>query len=106
MSNVFFNAPRRQKDIKVFRQKKNLRASAVLFPLCLLLAACGNPNTPLDAGTRQRIDSTAAAQIRLAREELDSLCKLQQKTVLPQLVDSIKKKRLREIQEQLKTVPK
>lgn len=72
----------------------------------LLLAACGNPNTPLDAGTRNRIDSTAAAQIRIASVELDSLCKLQHETVLPQLVDSIKQKRLSEIREQLKSVPK
>ena len=78
----------------------------VSFALCFSLAACGGPNTPLDAGTRQVIDSIAAAEIRQARMEIDSLCKLERSTVLPRLVDSIKQKRLREIQEQLKTVPK
>ncbi|MCB0532771.1 MAG: hypothetical protein H6574_21335 [Lewinellaceae bacterium] len=102
MSIVFFKAKRRHEDLKV----KILVPFLVITVFSLLVAACGNSSTPLDAGTRQRIDSTAAAQIRLAREELDSLCKLQQKTVLPRLVDSIKQKRVREIQEQLKTVPK
>ena len=73
---------------------------------CALLFACDGPNTPLDAVTRQTIDSIATAEIRLARVELDSLCQLQQTTVLPLLVDSIKQKRLQEIQQQLKTIPK
>ena len=73
---------------------------------CLLLFACDGPDTPLDAVTRQTIDSIATVEIRLARAELDSLCQLQQTTVLPLLVDSIKQKRLQEIQQQLKTIPK
>ena len=71
-----------------------------------LLWGCGNPHTPLDAGTRQKIDSLTALGINSARKETDSLCLLQQTTVLPGLVDSIRKKRLREIERQLKTVPK
>ncbi|MBK8968565.1 MAG: hypothetical protein IPM36_18235 [Lewinellaceae bacterium] len=106
MSNVFFKPPRKHGSTKFYLFAQNRTATVAILFLSLLVAGCGNSNTPLDAGTRQRIDSTAAAQIRLAREELDSMCKLQEKTVLPQLVDSIKKKRLREIQEQLKTVPK
>ncbi len=78
----------------------------LLTACCLLLTACGGPNTPLDAGTRQAIDSIAAAEVRQARMEIDSLCKLDRTTLLPRLVDSIKQKRVREIQEQLKTVPK
>lgn len=74
--------------------------------VCLLsLAACNNPNTPLDAATRNAIDSISSAQINLARVELDSLCEQRRRTELPRLVDSIKQKRLREIQEQLKSVP-
>ncbi|MFN0035602.1 MAG: hypothetical protein ACKVUS_11080 [Saprospiraceae bacterium] len=72
--------------------------------LCLL--ACGSPNTPLDADTRLRIDSIANAQIARAQVEHDSLCKAAHITQLPHLVDSIKQIRLREIEEQLKTVPK
>lgn len=82
----------------------SLRVSVVVFSL--LLASCGNPNTPLDADTRHLIDSTSASQIRIVRKEQDSLCESQRQTVLPKLVDSIKQKRMREIQEQLKTVPR
>ncbi len=74
--------------------------------ICFLQTACGGTDAPLDAGTRQIIDSIAAAEIRQARLEIDSLCQLERTTTLPRLVDSIKQKRIREIQEQLKTVPK
>jgi hypothetical protein len=84
------------------RQVKLLLLSAIV--LCLL--DCGSQSTPLDADTRTRIDSTANAQIAKAQVEHDSLCKAAQITQLPHLVDSIKKVRLHEIEEQLKTVPK
>lgn len=74
--------------------------------LALCLQACSGSNQPLDAATRQAVDSLSTAQIRQARADLDSLCLQQRTTVLPQMVDSIKKHRLREIEEQLKTVPK
>jgi len=80
--------------------------AAKVVCLCGFLASCDGPNTPLDAATRMRIDSTTSAQIRLARMELDSLCVAQRTTVLPRLVDSIKQKRLQEIERQLRTVPK
>ena len=79
-----------------------------LFPGCCLLllllslSACGGPDTPLDANTRQKIDSTSAAQIRLARAEMDSFCAVERKTTLPHFIDSIKQKRLEEIR-QLRT---
>jgi|GEM_PF-754403 len=72
---------------------------------CCLLS-CGSQNTPLDADTRTRIDSTANAQIAKAQVAHDSLCNALQTTLLPHLIDSIKKLRLREIEEQLKTIPK
>jgi hypothetical protein len=81
-------------------------AKTVCCCLLLLLASCGSPETPLDADTRQMIDSITSAQISLARMELDSLCQQRRAAELPHLVDSIKEVRLREIQEQLKTVPK
>jgi hypothetical protein len=70
------------------------------------LLSCGGKNTPLDAETRIAIDSTANAQIELARKEIDSLCVVAEKTQMKQLVDSIKAVRLQEIQEQLKSVPR
>ena len=73
---------------------------------CLLFAACGSPNTPLDADTRRVIDSISTYQINLARTELDTLCQRQRVAEMPRLVDSIKQIRLREIEEKLKTVPR
>ena len=73
---------------------------------CLLLTACSSPNTPLDAETRRAIDSISAYQINLARTELDTLCKQLRISETPRLVDSIKQIRLREIEKQLKTVPR
>jgi hypothetical protein len=77
---------------------------ATASALCLL--ACGSQGTPIDADTRTRIDSIANAQIAKAQLEHDSLCKAARITQLPLLVDSIKKVRLHEIEEQLKTIPK
>ena len=76
----------------------------IVSALCLL--ACGSQNTPLDADTRMRIDSIANAQIAKAQVVQDSLCNAAKITQLPHLVDSIKNIRLREIEAQLKTVPK
>lgn len=73
---------------------------------CLLLAACGSPDTPLDAETRQTIDSIAVVRINLLRSEMDTLCNQRRVAELPHLIDSIKQHRMREIQDQLKTVPK
>ena len=77
-----------------------------LLLLLLLLPACGPNDKPLDADTRQAIDSTATAQINALRGELDTLCRQRKAAELPHLVDSIKAHRMREIEEQLKTIPK
>ena len=77
--------------------------------LCLLplaFCSCGSPNTPLDADTRQRIDSAATEQIRLATFELDTHCTRIRYSEMLKLVDSIKQVRIKEIEEQLKAVPK
>ncbi len=76
-----------------------------LVSVCSWLS-CGSAETPLDANTRQTIDSLATAEIRLLRVELDSQCQMARVTVLPQLVDSIKQVRQREIEAQLRTIPK
>ncbi len=83
--------------------------ATIARPFCLLLialCACGSPNTPLDADSRQRIDSAATEQIRLATIEIDTMCTRLRYTMKAKLVDSIRQVRLREIQEQLRTVPK
>jgi hypothetical protein len=72
----------------------------------LFLSSCDNVNAPLDANTRQKIDSSVVAQNKLILKEVDSLCKVQHTTVLPQLVDSIKKVRVKEIEKQLESIPK
>lgn len=70
------------------------------------LWGCGSQGTPLDAGARRQVDSLSAAGIGVARRELDSVCKEGQTTVLPLLIDSLKKERKKEIQRQLETIPK
>ena len=87
------------------RQSANINLIFATALSCCLLA-CGSQNTPLDADTRIRIDSIANAEIAKAQVRQDSLCKVAQTTRLPQMIDSIKKIRLREIEEQLKTVPR
>lgn len=79
-----------------------------IFPFLgfLFLLGCGSQGTPLDAGARRQVDSLSAAGIGVARRELDSICKESQTTVLPLLIDSLKKERKKEIQRQLETVPK
>lgn len=72
----------------------------------LLFGACEGPEKPLDADTRQFIDSVATEHIRLAREQLDSQCKTQHTTVLPRMVDSLKAVRKKEIEEKLRGVAK
>jgi hypothetical protein len=81
-------------------------AHCLLLTVAYCLLSCGSPNTPLDAQTREAIDSISIAQIGAAQTELDSFCKQRRKLEIPRLVDSIKQLRLKEIQEQLKTVPK
>ena len=97
MNNEFASQHNRKKT----RWQHGLLAFAVLA-----FFSCENANPPLDAEPRQSIDSTATAEINKKRVELDSICKINEKNQLPLLVDSIKKVRLREIKEQLKTVPK
>lgn len=77
-----------------------------LLLVLLYVSACGNvPDPPLDADTRQRIDSISAAQIRNLRLVLDSQCRSERATLLPVMMDSIRKVRLREIEEKLRTIP-
>lgn len=85
---------------------RSIFAALVAFVFVCGGLACGSADTPLDANTRQTIDSLSTAEIRLLRVELDSQCQTARMTVLPQMVDSIKRVREREIAEQLRTIPK
>jgi GNAT superfamily N-acetyltransferase len=74
-----------------------------LLILCIFtFGACEAQEKPLDADTRQVIDSMATEQIRFARQELDSLCQLGKTQTIPRLVDSIKMVRKQEIEEKLR----
>lgn len=77
-----------------------------VFIICGTLAACGSSNKPLDADTRQAIDSIAGARMVLAQVEMDSLCKTAHNTRLPVMIDSIKKHREAEIEAKLRGVSK
>ena len=83
-----------------------LSSDLLLIAALFFLPACGGPDAPLDAGTRQRIDSIAAAQIRETSLLLDSVCQAQRTVQLPLLMDSIRQVRLREIEEKLRTIPR
>jgi hypothetical protein len=76
--------------------------SIFLFAIC----SCDQGERPLDAEVKQRIDSLSNVRIREAKAELDTLCKHQHLTLLPLLIDSIKKERMKEIEQALKTIPK
>lgn len=82
-----------------------VKLSAIVLALGLL-TGCGNQNTPLDADTRKLIDSLTVVGIRQARSEIDSSCALQRRERMPILIDSLKKRRLQEIEEKLKSIPR
>jgi hypothetical protein len=84
---------------------KNICFCSSLMVFCMLLTACNAVDKPIDAETRQVIDSISTTQIRQARLELDSVCAAQRTTELSRLIDSIKQRRLKEIDEKLRTVP-
>jgi len=73
--------------------------------LPLLLFSCGGSETPIDADTRQAIDSIAIVRIQVARAQVDSTCRQDRVTLLPHLIDSLRKVRVSEIEKQLKTIP-
>jgi len=104
MSTLLFSLLSATKNRKLYSISGNCLWLLLLVALCL--PACDSANTPLDAETRFRIDSLVNVQIAQAQKEHDSLCKAANMTQLPLLIDSIKKIRVREIEEQLKTVPK
>jgi hypothetical protein len=74
--------------------------------ISFLFASCDNGDRPLDADVKQRIDSLSNVRIREVKAEMDTLCRNQQITVLPLLIDSIKKERKIEIEEALRSIPK
>lgn len=81
------------------------------FTFVLLLAGfgsggCDQSKVPLDAESRRMVDSLSAAYIGNERRAIDSFCKAQNTTVLPQIIDSIKQVRKKQIEEQLKAIPK
>jgi hypothetical protein len=67
---------------------------------------CENNNTPLDAESRQRIDSTVIVTNKATETEIDSLCKISLTTDLNRLADSMKSVRKKEIKSTLNNLPK
>jgi hypothetical protein len=74
--------------------------------LLLGLLSCDATSAPLDADSRLRIDTTVVAINRKTQLEIDNTCKLAHNTELPRLIDSIKQVRKREIEAQLRSIPK
>lgn len=73
--------------------------------LLLVALGCGDPSIPLDATARRRVDSLSAVGIGLARQQQDSICREQHTHLLPLLIDSIRKERIKAIQTQLNQLP-
>jgi len=74
--------------------------------LCLVSClSCGDLSKPIDAETRRIIDSISTSTIQQARLEVDSVFKNAVITKMPQAIDSIRQIRLKEIEEQLKSIP-
>jgi len=70
-----------------------------LIGICLLLCgSCGKRTIKVDRVMKRIIDTTAAPQIVLLRDELDSLCDLRRDSMIAVAVDSIMSVRRLEIQ--------
>lgn len=83
------------------------RLSLQAIALLLFTQACGDlSKKPIDADTRRFIDSVSVAEIQRVRSETDSLYKSLRVTRLPLVIDSIKKQRVLEIEEQLRQLPR
>jgi hypothetical protein len=74
--------------------------------LLLGLSSCDASSAPLDADSRLRIDTTVVAINRKTQLEIDTACKRARNTELPRLIDSIKQVRKKEIESQLRSIPK
>jgi hypothetical protein len=85
----------------------SIMSDRLLKILCLifLLPACGDLSKPIDAETRRVIDSVSTSVIQRTRIEIDSAYKNALITKMPQVMDSIRQVRLREIENQLKNIP-
>ena len=76
-----------------------MRRLAFIGVIVVLLApACAKRTVKVDRVMRKIIDTTAAPQKVLLRNELDSICKVQQDSLVAVAVDSILKVRNFEIQ--------
>ncbi len=86
-----------------YGKAKNILISSLLS---CILAACTESNAPLDPKVRYQIDSLTFAQTQKAKVEIDSWCAQERAMRLPALIDSIRHQRLREIERQLKGLPR
>lgn len=77
----------------------------LLLCYLLTLSACNQPQGPLDAKERQRVDSIATAEIFQVRKQIADECQKAKEEELPRLVDSILSVRRMEIQRALQGVP-
>ncbi|MCS6928710.1 MAG: hypothetical protein NZM43_04345 [Saprospiraceae bacterium] len=80
-------------------------AGGILAGVTYSLSGCTDVHTPLDPKVRHRIDSTYLVRLQKVREELDSLCAQERLRRLPELMDSIRRRRLREIEQKLRPLP-
>jgi hypothetical protein len=70
--------------------------------ILIFLIGCGPEEKGLSPEEKRFVDSLYSNQLVTIRQELDSICKIHQDTIFKLAVDSIKKVRLKEIEELMK----
>jgi hypothetical protein len=79
----------------------------IFFSLNGCFFACSDlSKKPLDAASRRAVDSLATLGIQQTRLQIDSIYKDARVSRMPQVLDSIRQQRLREIEEQLRSIPR
>ncbi len=90
---------------KVARWAGRAKHMVISVLMCCGLVACADADAPLDPKVRHQIDSLSAVEVQRTRIEVDSWCARERAVLLPVLMDSIRRQRLRQIERQLQALP-
>lgn len=83
---------------------KNFQKTVAIALIFTVISACGNlTKKPIDAKTRDIIDSVANAQCRQIRSELDTFYNQNHPVLMQKLMDSLMVERRKEIEKQVQS---